>query len=215
MSSKLSSSIKTASPINPPNFANLKRLSKVHNSVTYDFKAPKLISRSSKVALKLNTQLRSSIENLLVDDPSKGKSNIIKDLDLSISKDSIQNQEPLNNTNNQPELKETSLLDSPINSYKGSIIENEYNKDSPQKNLFNEKASRKSLSFSADKGNFKLKLNDFRTRKSVINSKDSSPSKLSAISSEKKVLNFIEKNIASPNTSFLKNDKQQSLEGFF
>lgn len=228
--------------ITPPASQNLvsswKKLIKTKNPETYDFKSPKII-RPSKLPLKLKTNVRASIENLLVENIAKIQLN---DKTVSEHSNSQQASNTFDNSVIPQELKESkernSLIDSP-NSMRVSIADakniskDEHSEISPQQSIFKEKShigQRKSSSFSVEKKRNTLAVLKhsenllINSRKSSrVMSKENSPGKMSTITSskEKNVFNFPEKNnnggVITNNSSLFKEKeaKQEKLIYFF
>lgn len=226
------SSMKATPPTSQNLVASRKKLLKTSNPETYDFKSPKIV-RPSKLPLKLKTNMRASIENLLVENISRIQLN---DKTVSEHSNSQQASNTFDNSVIPQELKESkernSLIESP-NSMKVSIVDakniskEEHSEISPQHSIFKEKnhiGQRKSSSFSVEKKRSTLAVlkqteNLINSRKSSrIVSKENSPGKMSIINSskDKNVFNFPEKNnngVITNNSSLFK-EKEVKQEQF-
>lgn len=213
---------------------SLKKLAKSTNSgfsETYDFKSPKLVPPAHKAPLKIKTNVRASIENLLDQAGSENPKDFLmnkvpfqpdshragghgdfKEASFNEPKES-KDSTILKDSNGRPDLKDlkdqkdvSSIIDSPLNSYKGSFLENT-NEGSPQESKVRSGSiQRRSSTFEKAKltNSFFGKAKNNNNRKSFENS----PSKISSKSNgskDKKNFTFNnEKNNPTPNTSFIK-----------
>ena len=216
---------------------SLKKLAKSTVSTiseTYDFKAPKLVPASNKTPLKIKTSVRASIENLLVQtggenpkdfimnkvpyqqDSHRAAAGDFKETSFNDPKE-LKDSTILKDSNGRPDLKDlkdqkdvSSIIDSPLNSYKGSFLENTNEGASPDETKARS-GSFKRASSSFDKN--KLSTTFFgKNNKNIRGSLENSPSKNSAKSNgsmEKKVFNFNEKNSPTPNASFIKEKNEK------
>ena len=229
-SSQISSNKLLSTPI-----VSLKKLAKSANSgflETYDFKSPKLVPPANKTPLKIKTNVRASIENLLVQAVSENPKDFLMNKvpyqpdshraghegsfnDQKDSKDSTM----LKDSNGRPDLKDLkdqkdaiSNNDSPLNSYKGSFLENT-NEGSPQETKMRSGSiQRKSSTF--EKGKL---TNSFFGKAKNDNRKsfENSPSKISSKSNgskDRKNFTFNNEKNPTPNTSFIKEKAEKDTK---
>lgn len=223
---------------------SLKKLAKSANSgfpETYDFKSPKLVPPANKAPLKIKTKVRASIENLLDQAGGENPKDFImnkvpfqqdshrgggghgdfKEASFNDPKES-KDSTILKDSNGRPDLKDlkdqkdvSSIIDSPLNSYKGSFLENT-NEGSPQESKVRSGSlQRRSSTFEKAKltnSFFGKAKNNNNNRKSFENS----PSKISSKSNgskDKKNFTFNnEKNSPTPNTSFIKEKTEKETK---
>ena len=221
---------------------SLKKLAKSANSnfpETYDFKSPKLVPPANKAPLKLKTNVRASIENLL--DQAGGSENPkdflmnkvpfqqdshraghgdFKDASFNDPKES-KDSTILKDSNGRPDLSDlkdqkdvSSIIDSPLNSYKGSFLENTKEGSPQETKARSGSIQRRSSGFEKAKltNSFFGKVKNNNDRRSFENS----PSKISSKSNgskEKKNFTFNnEKNSPTPNTSFIKEKAEKETK---